>query len=104
MTIRAILFALPLILMGWAVTMTTVSLVSDAAPAKIVVLPTRALLDTLPDTAAVVGLSRWSVTLYAPDPGFGWWLFRHGAWLILPAGLQGCAPDASETGRLTALP
>lgn len=92
MTIRPYLIALPLMALGWVLTLVTVGLFSDAAPAQVVLFPREGLLQSLNDETAILGHSRWSVTLAAPEPGFAASLYKKGAWIVLPAGLPGCLP------------
>ncbi|MEM7425280.1 MAG: hypothetical protein AAF441_04250 [Pseudomonadota bacterium] len=92
MTIKRLALALPLLFAGWIATLASISLLTDEAPAQVVVFPKRAFLDNLPEGASIIALNDWSITLASPRPGFAGSLYRHGAWLVLPAGLRGCLP------------
>ncbi len=92
MTIRSVLIALPLLVLGWLSTLMVVALLTDVAPAYVVLLPQDTLLDGLPEDTAVLAASRLSVTVASEAPGFAKSLYASGARLVLPAGLPGCLP------------
>ncbi len=92
MTIKSGLIALPLMFLGWLCTLIIVGLMSDAAPASVVMFPTQVFLQTLPEDSAILSANRFSVTLTSERAGFSRALYQHGAWLVLPAGLPGCLP------------
>lgn len=89
--IRRVLIALPLVALGWIGVMAGVMLVSDAAPAAVVILPGEDLLAGVPE-ASILARGRFTITLASAQPGFGRALYRSGALLVLPAGLAGCLP------------
>ena len=91
MTIRRIALAVPLVLLGWIAVMALVMRFSDAAPAAVVVFPTAALMQALPDDTAILGMSPVALTVNNA-PGTAAALYQSGAWLVLPAGLTGCLP------------
>lgn len=91
MTIRAALWLL-LIPAGWIGLLAGVMLASDVAPAALVVLPSDAFLAGLPKGVAILSSTPVSVTLTSEAPGLAATLYTSGAWLVLPAGLAGCAP------------
>lgn len=91
MTTRRLFIALPLVLAGWIGVMAAVMLVSDAAPAAVVVLPSRDFLARMPE-GAVIARGRFTLTVRSETPGLGRALYRAGATLVLPAGLTGCLP------------
>ncbi|GLT11533.1 hypothetical protein ACFQFQ_24520 [Sulfitobacter porphyrae] len=92
MTIRGILCAIPLVFTGWILTLITVSLLTDEAPAQVVLFPSASFMQSLSDDIAILGSNGWSVTLAAPRSGFAASLYRTGARIVLPAGLPGCLP------------
>lgn len=92
MTTRRLLPAIAAVLAGWVGVMAAVMLMSDAAPAAVVILPSRDLLARTPADVAIVSKTRWTVTLRSDAPGLGPALYRAGALLVLPAGLTGCLP------------
>ncbi len=63
---------------------------SDAAPAALVLFPGKNLLSHLPQGVAVTGRTTFSVTLRSTNPALAERLYRAGAWVVLPAGLDGC--------------
>jgi hypothetical protein len=89
--IRRLALALPAVLAGWIAVMAAVMLVSDAAPAAVVLFPARDILAREPD-AAVLARGRFWIVLQSGRPGFGRSLYAAGALLVLPAGLTGCLP------------
>lgn len=92
MTIRSLLLALPLLFLGWISVLLAVAVLTDEAPAYVVVFPGQKLMGGLPGDAAILAASRFSVTLTSEAPGFARALYASGAWIVLPAGLPGCLP------------
>ena len=92
MTIKSLACALPLLLVGWMSILIIVALLTDDAPAYVVLLPSAALLNDLPDTTSIIAASSYSVTLSSDQSGVARALYGSGAWLVLPAGLPGCLP------------
>ncbi len=92
MTTRRLALALPLIFLGWIGVMAVVMLVSDAAPAAVVILPPGDFTARLPADIAILAASPVSLTLQSDRPSFAQRLYGAGAWLVLPAGLTGCLP------------
>ena len=90
--LRGVLIALPLVLLGWIATLAVTMRLSDQAPGAFVPFPSAALLTALPDGIAITGRSPVSLTLQSDAPGLTAALYRAGAWLVLPAGLEGCIP------------
>ena len=76
---------------GWVGVMAAVMLVSDAAPAAVVVLPSEDFLARMPE-GAILSRTAWTLTVQSDAPGLGLALYRAGATLVLPAGLTGCLP------------
>lgn len=99
MTIRSILIALPLTIFGWFSTLLVVALVTDDAPAYVVLFPSTAFLHALPDEVSVISASAASMTLVSETRGFAHFLYGQGAWIVLPAGLRGCLPLPEVIGR-----
>lgn len=83
------------VIAGWIVVLAGVMLVSDVAPAALVMFPDAAFLQSLPDGVAALSQNAISVTLISESTGFGGTLYRLGAFVVLPAGLLGCAPLTS---------
>lgn len=92
MTIRRLVLALPVLGLGWLGVLVGVGLFSDAAPASVVVLPSRHFLATLPPDFAVIEQGARTITLTSEAPGAARRLYASGAFLVLPAGLPGCLP------------
>ena len=91
-TTTRLVLALPFVLAGWLAVLVVVGLVSDAAPAYVVVLPRAGLLDALPEGSGLMAASSVTLTLSNPGDGLAREIWRHGALLVLPAGLPGCLP------------
>ena len=89
------MFAVPFVLFGWLATLAAVGLVSDEAPAQVVMFPSDAFLQNLPSDVSIVSSDRWSVTLASRQASFAKSLYSLGAVIVLPSGLQGCAPPSS---------
>lgn len=92
MTIRGLLYTLPIAVAGWLLTLMSVSLLTDEAPAQVVVFPSESFMQSLPADVAILGSNDISVTLTAPRTSFAASLYRSGARIVLPAGLPGCLP------------
>lgn len=92
MTIKRLLLGLAGMFAGWLAVLVTVGLISDAAPAYVVVLPPQGLIGRLDPDIAVMAAGRASVTLRSDQPGLARRLYAAGAPLVLPAGLPGCLP------------
>lgn len=92
MTIKAVLIGLAGMVAGWVAVLVLVGLLSDAAPAQVVILPSAHLIENLPPDVAIMDSARFSVTLESDDPALARRLYASGARLVLPAGLPGCLP------------
>lgn len=90
MTIRSILLTMPLLLFGWLATLSAVTLITDEAPAYVVLFPSGKLVNYLPDNSAIVSANGFSITLTSDTAGFAYSLYKRGAFLVLPARLTGC--------------
>ena len=77
---------------GWIAVLALVMVLSDDAPAAVVMFPDAAFLAALPRDVAITGQNAISVTLSSEAAGFARALYAAGAPLVLPAGLLGCAP------------
>ncbi len=89
MTIRRALGGLALVAAGWIAVLAGVMVVSDKAPAALVILPSGTFLSDLPD-AAILSRTAVSVTIRDTGPWLAARAYRAGAVLVLPAGLTGC--------------
>jgi hypothetical protein len=94
MIIKPVLFGMAVIL-GWVAVLAGVMVLSDQAPAALVMFPDAAFMEALPDGIAITGQNAFSVTLTSDIPGMARALYSVGAPLVLPAGLIGCAPLTS---------
>ena len=92
MTIKTLLIAIPLMLTAWFATLLVVALLTDDAPAYVVLFPGIGFMANLPSDVAVISASDISVTLASDKVGFAKSLYQQGAWIVLPAGLAGCLP------------
>ena len=92
MTIKRLLLALCGMVAGWLGVLVVVGLLSDAAPAYVVMLPPGDLIGRLESDVAIMAAGRFSVTLTSARPGLARRLYLAGAPLVLPAGLPGCLP------------
>ncbi len=95
MTIRALIWQVPALALGWLAVLALVALAQPVpqrgAPAFLVLLPSAKLLRDLPQGTAILARSGLSVTVRSDALGFAPQLYAAGAWLVLPAGLKGCA-------------
>ena len=89
---RGVLLALPLVVLGWVAVTASVALFTDAAPGAVAFLPGDDFVERLPEGAALVSVSPWSVSVASEAPGLARDLYAAGALLVLPAGLPGCLP------------
>lgn len=92
MTIRGLALTLPIVFLGWLGTLVSVGLLSDAAPAMVVLWPGEAFLSRLDGDVSVLGANGLAITLASEAPNLARRLYASGAWLVLPAGLPGCLP------------
>lgn len=90
MIIKQVAKTIPLIAVGWLATLVIVGLVSDDAPAQIVLFPSANFMNNLPVNASILDHSDWRVVLQSESNGFAKALYQHGAKLVLPSGLDGC--------------
>lgn len=87
------LLAVPLVLAGWLGVLALVARLGGEAPALVILFPPDSLATALPDGVAVVGTGPVSLTV-SGGPDLVAELYRLGAPLVLPAGLEGCLPRA----------
>ncbi|MGR3501929.1 hypothetical protein [Pseudaestuariivita sp.] len=92
MIIRRTLLTLAAVFAGWIAVLSSVMLVSDAAPGAVAFLPRDGFIAALPPDAAVVGSGWGWIAIRSDAPGLGAALYRAGGLLVLPAGLTGCLP------------
>lgn len=92
MTIRPLIYAVPLVLAGWLAILVLVGLLSDEAPARFVPFPSAQLIGNLPPETSIVRFTDWGITLSSSQPHFARALYENGAWIVLPSGLNGCLP------------
>ncbi|MCK0141690.1 hypothetical protein [Aliiroseovarius sp. F20344] len=97
MTIRRFLVAIPLMFLGWISVLLAVALVTDEAPAYVVVFPSQSLLGNLASDTSVISRSHFTVSVSSEQSGFAKSLYKKGAWFVLPAGLAGCLPMPQST-------
>ena len=90
MTIRQICLALPLLVMGWVLTLVLVSYYTDKAPAHVVLFPSHDFLQHMPDHMRITDATGWSVTITSDVPELAKTLYASGALIVLPSGLKGC--------------
>ena len=90
MTIKSILLALPFVFTGWITTLAVIGLVSDEAPAQVVMFPTDTFLKKLPLDVAIISAGQWSIIVTSKKKNFAKSLYALGAKIVLPSGLQGC--------------
>jgi hypothetical protein len=85
------LIAVPLVLAGWLAVLALVARLGGEAPALLVLFPPDGLIAALPAGVAVVDAGPVSLTLSGGGDLAGQ-LYRLGAPLVLPAGLESCLP------------
>lgn len=90
MTIRSTIGLLGLLFTGWLTIIVAVTVLTNAAPALVVLFPNEALLGKLSSETAIVSATSLSITLASNETDFALSLYQKGAWLVLPAGLRGC--------------
>lgn len=95
MITRRILIAVPVIFVAWIAIMAGVMRFSDAAPAAVVPFPSKRLLSALPADTGVLNIGGMALVV-ANRPDMTRALYRAGAMLVLPAGLDGCLPLTKE--------
>lgn len=100
MIIRGLLCA-GAVVTGWIAVLASVMLVSDKAPAAVVMLPDAAFLAALPQDVAIVAQNAVSVTVIGAGGDVTARLYQAGALLVLPSGLRGCAPLATSAASRT---
>ena len=92
MTIRTLLIGVPAMFAGWLIVLVMVGLITDEAPASVVLFPSPEFVDALPHGTSILESTRFSVTLRSDASGFVRSLYESGAIIVLPAGLPGCLP------------
>lgn len=89
------LLSLIAVAFGWGAVLAGVMYATSDAPAALVLMPSDALMQNLPEGVNIVGQNAYSVTLNAETPDLAKALYAAGAFVVLPAGLLGCAPLTS---------
>ncbi|MEL7027088.1 MAG: hypothetical protein AAGO57_07675 [Pseudomonadota bacterium] len=92
MTIKQVLLALPCLGLGWLAVLVVVGLLSDEAPAAVVILPGDTFANDLDADFAILAANGFSLTVRSDLPDVAERLYAAGALLVLPAGLPGCLP------------
>ena len=95
MTIRHSIHAFLLTLLAWIGLMIGVTFFSNEAPFALVLFPSKAFLEQVPDDISVISYTQFSLTLASDETDLPYQLYRSGAWIVLPAGLQGCFTNLS---------
>ena len=95
MTIRHIIRVFFLTFLVWVGIIIGVTFVSNKAPFALVLFPSKAFLDQVPDNIGVISSTKFSLTLASDVADLPYQLYRSGAWIVLPAGLQGCFANSS---------
>lgn len=90
MTIKGIVIVVSLFVFGWVTILAGITLFTDDAPAALVMFPSQDFLEQMPEDAAVLSATSFTVTLASDDTDLARRLYQKGAWLVLPAGLRGC--------------
>lgn len=91
--IRRIIFAVPILLVGWIVVLAVVMRLGGEAPGAFVPLPSQSFIASLPEDVAITSRSAISVTLRGDTAELPKRLYAAGAYLVLPAGLEACIPS-----------
>lgn len=94
MIIRSLL-TLIAVAIGWVGVLAGVMYATGDAPAALVLMPSEAFMQNLPDGVSIVGQNNYSVTLNSDSADLAKMLYAAGAFVVLPAGLLGCAPLTS---------
>jgi hypothetical protein len=87
--------------LAWIGVVAGTAIVTQKAPAFVVILPSKDLWQRPPQGAAVLSVTRLgqgmiAATFASDSPGFVAQLYGAGAWIVLPAGLQGCSGRAAQ--------
>ncbi len=88
--ISQIMAVLVSIVFGWFGTMAALMLVTEAAPAALVIAPDMKILRAASDDVKLMRAGRHILILASEEPGYVKRLYRAGAWLVLPALRNGC--------------
>lgn len=89
------LLTLIVVAAGWIGVLAGTMFATDAAPGALVVMPSDAFLEALPDGVSITSRNQYSITIGAESGLDTAALYDAGAILVLPAGLLGCAPLTS---------
>ncbi|WP_147127414.1 hypothetical protein [Shimia ponticola] len=75
---------------GWLGLLVGVTLISDAAPAVLVLFPNDDLISTMAADVAILDATRFSVTLASTEGDLARRLYQNGSFIVLPARMTGC--------------
>ena len=89
---KRLLWILPTVFLAWITILALVMRFGGDAPAAFVPFPPADFITALPPDIAITGRSRMSLTLRSETENLPQQLYRAGAWLVLPAGLEACIP------------
>ncbi len=89
------ILAVPLVALGWIAVLALVMRLGGDAPAALVIAPPQGFLARLPVGVAMTAQGPVSVTLQGGADLVAQ-AYAAGAWLVLPAGLQGCLPQTQR--------
>jgi hypothetical protein len=79
-----------LILTAWFSLSAGLTLIPNFTQTALVILPSRALLNNLPDGTSILAWSEASAILTSEKPGFVAGLYKAGAFIVMPARKNGC--------------
>ncbi|MEO0751496.1 MAG: hypothetical protein AAFY25_06800 [Pseudomonadota bacterium] len=91
--VKRLIFALPLLLLGWILVLAVVMRTGGEAPGAFVPWPSAAFISELPDDVSITSRSAISMTLRGDGADLTKRLYAAGAVLVLPAGLDACIPN-----------
>ena len=78
------------IVVGWFSTLAGAMLVTEAAPAALVIAPDIRFLGGMPDDIKLLRNGNQVFVLTSESPGYVGRIYEAGAWLVLPALRNGC--------------
>lgn len=90
--IKRLLIAMPILLFGWIAVLAIVMRLGADAPGAFIPFPQETLLQGLPKDVAITNRSSISITVQGDGHDLTKRLYDAGAFIVLPAGLEGCIP------------
>jgi hypothetical protein len=90
MTIKSLLITMGLVCASWIGILALVAVLGGDAPAYVVLFPMNGFLTHLPPEVAISSVTTFSTTVNISGDFSVAELYAAGAWLVLPAGLEGC--------------